>query len=76
MNQRLHVSLREICPPVRHLLPHTWQRRGQQTLLASGAEEDVQRLLIRDVHQLHLVQQVHVHLHGRDAADCSCGGEE
>lgn len=28
--------------------------------------------MVRDFNQLHLVQQVHVHLHGRDAADRSC----
>lgn len=52
---------------------HTWQRGGQRPVFSLAAEEHIQGLLVGDVCQIHLVQQVHVHLHGRDAANRSCG---
>lgn len=48
---------------------YTWKWGCQHSFFSSRAEEDIQSLLIRDVNQLHLVQQVHVHLHRRDAAN-------
>lgn len=50
----------------------TWQRGRQHSFFSHGAEEDVQTLLVRDVNQLHLIQQVHIHLHRGDATNRSC----
>ena len=56
----------------------TWQRGRQRPIVGPKAwvEEHVQGLLVRDVHQVHLLQHVHVHLHGRDAAHRGCGAKE
>lgn len=71
VGQMEHTVSGQPWPSHRPRLP-TWQWRRQPPFLSTGTEEDVQGLLVGDVDQLHLVQQVHVHLHGRDAADRSC----
>lgn len=50
----------------------TWQRGSQHSFFSYGTEKDIQTLLVRDVNRLHLIQQVHIHLHRRDAANRSC----
>lgn len=57
----------EVC-----LWPPTCDRRGAAVVLSSRVQEHIQGLVVRHVHQVHLLQHVHVHLHGRHASYWPC----
>lgn len=49
----------------------TWPRTA--ALLRPAAQKHVHGVLVCQVHHVHLLQHVHIHLHGGDAAQGGCG---
>lgn len=50
----------------------TCNRRGSAVVLSSRVQKHIQSLVVRHVHQIHLLQHVHIHLHGWHAAYWFC----
>lgn len=48
--------------------PLTCNRRGSTVVLSPWVQKHIQGFVVRHVHQIHLLQHVHIHLHGWHAS--------